>query len=180
MEISESRPAVTLPRAAERADRTRQRLRLQRIRKALLALALAAACAAVVFALLPKPVPADFAAVTRGPLTVEVRETGQTRVKDRYVVSAPVTGHLLRLALEPNDAASEGAPLAQIAPSSAPLLDARARAEAEARLAAALSALEHADVQRAISQTAREQAEHELTRARKLERAGSLPGRTLE
>ena len=40
----------------------------------------------------------------RGPLRVTVDEDGQARVKDRYVVSAPLAGSLGRIELEPGDA----------------------------------------------------------------------------
>ena len=46
------------------------------------------------------------ATVRRGPLVVPIEEEGQTRVRDRYVVSAPVAGRVLRIDLEPGDESS--------------------------------------------------------------------------
>ena len=67
-------------------------------------------------ALRPRPVPVDVARAKRGPLVVAVEESGKTRVKDRYVVSAPATGSLSRIGLDPGDAVQEGDTVAEIAP----------------------------------------------------------------
>jgi HlyD family secretion protein len=127
-----------------------------------------AAAFAAVYALRPRPVPIDLGWATRGALSVEVRESGMTRLEDRYVVSAPVSGDLLRVTLEANDGVSEGQALALIAPGAMPLLDGRARAEAEARLGTALSAAKHAGAEIAHATTSKELAERERTRTRLL------------
>src|ERR1051325_4033122 len=51
----------------------------------------------IVLGLWPRAVTVEVAAVTRGPLVVTVDEEGMTRVKNRYVVSAPVAGQLRRI-----------------------------------------------------------------------------------
>ncbi|MDH5750268.1 MAG: efflux transporter periplasmic adaptor subunit, partial [Rhodospirillales bacterium] len=51
---------------------------------------------ALVYAFAPKPVLVDLGRVTRGSLVVTVNEEGRTRVKEVYVVSAPVPGKVLR------------------------------------------------------------------------------------
>ena len=48
----------------------------------------------------PQPVAVDLADVERGPLRVTVSDEGETRVKDVFVVSAPVTGLMRRIAKE--------------------------------------------------------------------------------
>src|SRR5689334_1731408 len=138
---------AAVPRPAAHNGRDRRRELARRARRALLGLLLAAATVAVVMALRPRPVPVDVARATRGPLIVAVEESGKTRVKDRYVVSAPAAGSLSRIALDVGDMVKEGDVLAEIAPAVAPLLDQRARAESEARLGAALSALGQARAQ---------------------------------
>ncbi len=45
-------------------------------------------------ALWPETLEVDVATVSRGPLVVTVDEEGQTRVRDRFVVSAPVGGRV--------------------------------------------------------------------------------------
>ncbi|HWP06444.1 MAG TPA: HlyD family efflux transporter periplasmic adaptor subunit [Polyangiaceae bacterium] len=149
-------------------------------RHALLGLLLAGAGVFAVLAMRPQPVPIDVARVVRGPLVVAIAEDGTTRVKDRYVVSAPVTGSLSRLGLEPGDAVKEGDPLAEIAPTQSPLLDERTRAEAQARLGAALSALGQAQAQVSRARVAKELAEQELARTKKLAANGSISAQALE
>src|SRR5262245_5388552 len=88
----------------------------------------------IVVALLPKPVPIDAAKVERGSMTVTVDEDGRARVKDRYVVSAPLSGRVSRIELDPGDAVKQGEVLTRIVPV-APLLDERTKRTAQARVA---------------------------------------------
>jgi HlyD family secretion protein len=92
----------------------------------------------IVWAFLPGPVEADVASVTRGLLQVTVDHEGKTRVRERYVVSAPLTGRLARTHLHAGDAIQAGKTLlAVIEPRDPELLDVSARAQAEARVRAA-------------------------------------------
>ena len=165
---------------ARRKNRERKRALAKNVRHAVIGVAIVGASVATVLALRPQPVPVDVATANSGPLVVAIEEDGITRVKDRFVVSAPVTGSLSRLGLEPGDPVKEGDPLAEIAPALSPLLDERTRAEAEARLGAALSALGQARSQVARAGVARELADQDLARSRKLFGTGSLPAQTLE
>lgn len=79
-------------------------------------------------ALRPKPAGVEIAAVTRGSLIVSVNEDGRTRVKDRYVISAPLAGTITRMTLKAGDSVEEGAVVARLAPSVSPLLDQIGRA----------------------------------------------------
>ena len=56
----------------------------------------------------PQPVSVTVAPVTRGPLLVTIEEEGRTRIRERYMVSAPLAGRLLRVALHPGDVVEEG------------------------------------------------------------------------
>src|SRR5690554_822453 len=94
------------------------------------------------FILRPEPVWVDLSTAQRGPLEVTVLEEGKTRVKDRYLVSSPVTGFVHRLELDVGDTVIPGELLTLIDPMPASILDVRSRAEAEARVAAARSALQ--------------------------------------
>lgn len=95
----------------------------------------------------PQPVPVDMAAVQTGPLRVTIDEEGMTRVRDRYVVSAPVAGRLQRVELRPGDTVVAGTTvLAAFMPATPPLLDTRTRAEAAARTKAAQAARDQARV----------------------------------
>ncbi|MCA9132130.1 MAG: efflux RND transporter periplasmic adaptor subunit [Planctomycetales bacterium] len=121
-----------------------------------------------VFAMFPKPVEVEYAIATRGPLEVTVSEDGKTRIREKYIVSAPVAGRLSRIELNAGDYCSEDTLLAVILPSDPAILDARARAEANARVQAADAAL-----QRAQSSAAQARINHELNAA-KYQRAQEL------
>jgi HlyD family secretion protein len=82
----------------------------------------------------PRPVEVDAATVTRGPFELTVEEDGETRIRDPYLISAPLSGRLERVELEPGDPISEGQVIASIDPGEPGLLDARTEAESEARV----------------------------------------------
>jgi HlyD family secretion protein len=89
--------------------------------------------ALVAWGLWPKPIAVESAKVARGPLTVRVSEEGKTRVRNRYIVAAPVAGKMRRVALKAGDEVVAGQTLLTvIEPVAPPLLDPRARATAEA------------------------------------------------
>ncbi len=116
---------------------------MKSFRRILLIIFLLAIAGLIVHAFLPKPAPVDIAAVTRGPMRVTVDEDGKTRIKDRYVISAPLAGRLIRIQLKPGDNAVAGATmLAVIEPRDPELLDPRAKVEAVARVNAAQSMLD--------------------------------------
>ena len=106
-------------------------------------LALAAGLVALlVFAFRPRPVPADFAVVTRGPLVVAVEAEGRTRVREVYEVSMPVDGRLRRIDVDVGDVVWEGdTELARIEPIFPTIHDARTRRELQAAVEAAEAAL---------------------------------------
>jgi len=165
---------------ARHVARERRRTFARNARHVLFGLLALGAAGGAVLALRPRPVPVDVVHVTRGRLVVAIEENGVASVKDRFVVSVPVTGSLSRLLLEPGDPVNEGDPLAEIAPALSPLLDERTRAEAEARLGAALSALGQARAQASRARAAKELADQELGRTQKLVSTGSLSQQALE
>jgi HlyD family secretion protein len=133
------------------------------------------------FALRPDSVPADLAMVQRGQLRVTIDEEGETRVRDRFVVSAPVAGRVLRIHLEPGDAVVAGKTIvANFQPGLPALLDARSRAEAEGRVNVARATLDQARAARDKAQTDRNYAESNLKRQRELDRGGLVSVEKLE
>lgn len=91
--------------------------------------------ALIVVGLWPRAVPVETGPVTRGALVVTVDEEGMTRVKNRYVVSAPVAGQLRRIDWKAGAAVEAGhTVLATLETSGADFLDARSQAQAAARV----------------------------------------------
>jgi len=134
----------------------------------------------VAYAFLPQPLPVDTAAVRRGPLRVTVDAAGRTRVRERYVVAAPILGQLARIALRTGDSVAAGDVVATIAPPPSPLLDARTRAELDARIAAAEAAEAQARAAVDLAELARGQAYRERARAKSLFETQALPARDLD
>ena len=156
---------------------TRPRL----VRRLILVLVVLAIAAAIAWALRPTPLPVEVATVTTGAMIVTLDEEGETRVRDRYVVSAPVAGRVLRIELEPGDPVTANrTALASFLPTPATLLDARTRAELQARVGGADAALRasRAELDRVRAELA--QAERDLQRARDLVGAGALARDRLE
>jgi HlyD family secretion protein len=131
-------------------------------------LAIAAIGGVFAWLLRPKPVPVDTATVERGTLTLWVREDGVTRVRDRYVVAAPVAGMLMRPALRAGDRVKRGDVVAIIVPNAAQMLDARTRSELAAHVEA--TAAQAARARSLVRQTeaAAIQAENEHRRLEEL------------
>lgn len=124
---------------------------------------------AIVWGFLPKPVVVDTAAVARGTLRVTVDEDGKTRIKDKYVVSAPLTGRLMRIDLHAGDSVKAGETLlARIDPTDPTLLDARERVAREARVRAAEATVKQTEAAMKHAHAALELAETALGRARQL------------
>ena len=144
-------------------------------------LVVAGLATAFYFAMQPKPQQADFVTVARGALRVTLDEEGQTRVRDRYMVSAPLAGKVLRIDHEPGDEVQAGSTVvARFLPSNPDFLDTRARAEAEARVKTSQVSIDRARVELNRATAEREHAVAELARDENLHREGLLSDEGLE
>ena len=141
---------------------------------------LLAAAAGIAWSVMPRPIPVETATVTKGRFVASVDEDGKTRIRERYVVAAPLAGRLTRIRLKVGDQVKADDVIATIVPSPAPFLDPRSRREAEERLGAAEAALERtkAVVERAQAQA--DQAKNELARTRTLVERGASTVQALE
>ena len=144
------------------------------VRWLMIGLAAAFVVMIILVAWIPKPVDVEASEVSRGPLVVTVDEDGQTRVIDRYLVSAPIAGNLGRIELDAGDAIQAGQVLARLVPLLPPLLDARSRAEAQARVDAAVAVKAQAQAAVNRARVALEFAEKEAARARAVVKQGGL------
>ena len=139
------------------------------------------AAAAIAYAAWPQPVPVEVARAERGPLRVTVDQDGRTRIRERYVVSAPLGGRLVRIGLRPGDEVRAGQTvLAVVEPPDPALLDASARAAAEARVKAAEAAARQAGPVLDKAQANHALAVKELDRARAGSMTGAVPPQDLE
>lgn len=145
-----------------------------------LAGAAAAAVAALAWAFVPRPVAVEVATVTNGRFEQFIEEDGRTRLRDRFVVSAPLGGRLLRPALREGDAVVTGDVLARIVPAASPLLDDRSARESLTRVAGAQAQRAAADARLARAAVAVEQARAELRRSETLAGEGFLSPTRLE
>lgn len=125
----------------------------------------------------PEPVEVETGTVDRGRLRVTVDEEGQTRARNRTVISAPVTGACSPVDLEEGDTVSTGSVVARLRPVP---LDPRSREEAEARLQSALESRKEAEARAAQAREALEEARRELGRLERLMETGSISRERLD
>lgn len=137
------------------------------IKRGLMVAVAIAVVAAIAFAMWPKPVEVETAEVDVRRLVVTVREDGKTRVHDRFDVIAPASGTMPRINLVEGDLVTEGQVLARITPATL-LLDARGRAQAEARVATAQARVRQIRAEISRGRTAHEEARSNLERQRLL------------
>jgi HlyD family secretion protein len=132
----------------------------------------------IVLAMMPAPIEVDLAGADRGPLQITLDEEGETRVRDRYMVSAPVSGRVLRIQLEPGDpVVADETVLVTLRPAQ---LDERTRAEAQARAEAAKADLGLARAEFSRAQTEYRFAQSEYERVNRLAQEQIASGEMLD
>jgi HlyD family secretion protein len=136
--------------------------------------------AGLVCGFMPRAQPVDIAEVKRAPLAVTVEEEGKTRVRERYQVTAPVTGYVRRSGLEAGDAVTAGQVLAVIEPTRAVALDPRSRAQAQAQVSAAQAALAVAEENARAATAAAQLAQQERVRAESLRASNFVSAQALD
>jgi len=139
-----------------------------------------AVVAALVVVFRPSAVEVEVAPVTRGAFERTIDEDGKTRVRERYVVSAPLAGRLLRSHLKAGDAVKAGDVIATLMPSAPALIDARTEQELRERLGAAEAAHARANAEVERARVALEQSRGELSRATQLADKGFTSPQALE
>jgi len=121
----------------------------------------------------PRPIPAQVTKIDQGLVRTTLIDEGRTRMHETYIVSAPLAGELLRVAVEPGDRVNRGDTLARLQPNRAGFLDTRTDSSAKAVIAAAESGLRAATA-------ARDYAARELERAQKLAESNLTATTTLD
>lgn len=145
-----------------------------------LGLAAALLLGLLVWAFAPRPLAVEVEAASLGPFESAIEEEARTRLRDRYVVSAPLAGRLQRPRLREGDAVARGAEVARIDPLLSPLLDARSLQELQARRGGAEAAVQAAGAQAAAATLARERAEVEWRRTQQLSEQGFVAATRLD
>ncbi len=137
----------------------------------------AAALVLVVRAFMPSPVLVDTGTAVTGPMSVTISEEGRTRVKQRYLITAPASGRLARPQWNEGDRVGRGDVLARITPSP---LGSRESAEARARIETAEALVREAEVNVSRARVEQEEAVRGRERAEKLAASGSISRERLE
>ena len=131
----------------------------------------------ITYTMRPKPLAVDTAAVVRGTLETVIDADGRTRVRDRYVVTAPVAGRVERISRTEGDVVHAGEVIARIAPLP---LDSVSVAQARLRLDAAQSVVLQAAAQARAAAAEAQQAHRNLSRAQRMYEAGAIAPQALE
>ncbi|MEM1231563.1 MAG: HlyD family efflux transporter periplasmic adaptor subunit [Pseudomonadota bacterium] len=129
----------------------------------------ALALIALGYAFWPKPTLVDLGVATRAAMQVTINEEARTRVRDAYVVSAPIAGRLLRVAVEPGDVVVGGETvIARMLPAPPSAIDVRTREQARAGVSAAQAGqrVARADLNSALA--SQDLADAQVARLRKL------------
>ncbi len=135
----------------------------------------------LIWAFIPSPIPVDIIALQAGEMTVTVDEEGETRVRDVFVLSAPISGRALRIGAEVGDEVkAQQTLIAEIEPIDPTLLDPRSEAQARADIRTAEANLVLAKASVKEAQVELDFAQSELQRARKLRADAVISARELE
>ncbi len=131
----------------------------------------------IVRAFVPAPVLVDTGTAVIGPMSVTISEEGRTRVKHRYLITAPASGRLTRPEWKEGDLVRKGDVLARISPVP---LGPRESAEARARIETAEALVREAEANVARARVEQEEAARGRDRAEKLAASGSISRERLE
>jgi HlyD family secretion protein len=131
----------------------------------------------VAFSLLPSALLVEAGRTSTGPLQVTIDQEGETRARDRFIVSAPVSGRLLRIELEDGDGVKRDEVVARINPLP---LSPRERQEILGRIAASEAALRQANAREAHAREDSEQTRRDRVRAEQLGRNSLISPQALE
>jgi len=126
------------------------------------------------WAFYPKPFDVDVAEIHVGNFERTIEESGKTRLRDRYIISAPVAGKLARLTVREGDVVQAGQVVALLWPAPPPLLDERRLQEQREQVAAAEASVARANAGLQKSELVLSQAEADLRRQESLAARGFI------
>jgi HlyD family secretion protein len=151
------------------------------MRRLIALMAAAALVALIVWAFMPRPVAVELADIAPQTIEVTVEEEGQARIREVFTVSASIAGRLQRIRLHAGDPVVAGETVvAAIGPAAPALLDTRAKAVAEATVAAAEAAVDLARAQLDQAQATLIFLTGEAERTAELYKRSAVPKRMLD
>ena len=146
----------------------------------MLAAGAAVGVALFAWAFAPRPLGVELAAASEGPFETSIEEDGKTRLRDRFVVAAPLAGTLARITLREGDAVEAGAPLASITPVLPAMLDERTRREQQLRVEITQAQVQRVAARIEGAKVGLAQARNEQQRSEQLARQGFVAPTKLE
>jgi HlyD family secretion protein len=126
------------------------------------------------WAFAPRAIEVEVATVNMGPFESFIEEDGRTRLRERYIVSAPLAGRLGRISLREGDAVDSGTIIATLTPVLSPMLDERTRREQNSRVETAQAQVALAMARVGRAKVSQQQAETELRRTEQLSQQGFI------
>jgi HlyD family secretion protein len=140
----------------------------------------AAAALLLAWAFAPRPVEVEVAVAAAGRFEATIDEDGKTRLRDRYVISAPLAGRLERIQLREGDPIAAGTVVATLTPALSPLLDERTLRAQRARVEVTQAVVKRVDARIERARVALQQARNDLQRTEQLARQGFVSPNRLE
>ncbi|MGE5863642.1 MAG: efflux RND transporter periplasmic adaptor subunit [Rhizobacter sp.] len=153
---------------------------MKRVTWAYLAVGGLVAVGALAWAFAPRPIEVETERAVRGRFESTIDEDAKTRLRDRYVVSAPLAGRVARVALREGDPVRAGDEVASLTPVLTPMVDERTRREQQARLDGALANVQRVAARIEAAEAAVERARHDTARTEELARQGFASAAKLE
>ena len=126
------------------------------------------AMALIGWAFAPRPVEVEVATAAEGRFEATIDEDGKTRLRDRYLISAPLAGVVSRIALREGDAVQAGASVATLTPMLSPMLDERTLRAQQVRVDTAQANVQRAEARIEVARVGLEQARSEMKRSEQL------------
>lgn len=136
--------------------------------------------ALLAWAFTPRPVEVEVSKVVRGPFETSVDEDGKTRLRDRYVVSAPLAGLLARIPLREGDPVDLDTVVATLTPVLSPMLDERTLREQQVRVEITTAQVRRVEARVEGAKVALMQSRNELQRSEQLARQGFVSPNKLD
>jgi len=133
-------------------------------RKVSVIVIISAVVLATVYGFIPEAEDVDLVDVSRGPLRVAIEEEGRTRLKERFVITAPTAGYIRRITAKVGEPVKMGEIVVVLEPLRSQALDPRSRAETEATVFAAQAAFTSAQEKERASAADADYLEKKLER----------------